>query len=98
MTSLGINFSDSCNWAEHIENITAAAWTRWNLLFYKTDSDKTVKSFSFVTRVPFSTRKSLTTIDARLHAYYFHSYGRFIAARSDLSVCCEFSQSRCMDK
>ena len=29
---LGITFSDSCNWAEHIENITAAAWTRLNFL------------------------------------------------------------------
>ena len=48
MTSLGITFSDSCNWAEQIENITAAAWTRLNLLFYKTDSDKTVQFFSFV--------------------------------------------------
>lgn len=29
---LGLTFSDSCNWAEHIENITAAAWTRLNLI------------------------------------------------------------------
>ena len=29
---LGITFSDSCNWAEHIENINAAAWTMLNLL------------------------------------------------------------------
>ena len=29
---LSLTFSDSCNWAEHIENITAAAWTRLNLL------------------------------------------------------------------
>ena len=29
---LGITFSNSCNWAEHIENISAAAWTRLNLL------------------------------------------------------------------
>ena len=29
---VGLTFSDSYNWAEHIENITAAAWTRLNLL------------------------------------------------------------------
>ena len=29
---LGLTFSNNCNWAEHINNITAAAWTRLNVL------------------------------------------------------------------
>ena len=29
---LGLTFTNNCNWAEHINNITAAAWTRLNLL------------------------------------------------------------------
>ena len=29
---LGLTFTNNCNWNEHINNITAAAWTRLNLL------------------------------------------------------------------
>ena len=29
---LGLTFTNNCNWAEHINNITAVAWTRLNLL------------------------------------------------------------------
>lgn len=29
---LGLTFSNTCNWAEHIRNITKAAWVRLNLL------------------------------------------------------------------
>ena len=28
---LGLTFTNNCNWAEHINNITTAAWTRLNL-------------------------------------------------------------------
>ena len=31
-THLGLTFTNNCNWTEHINNITAAAWTRLNLL------------------------------------------------------------------
>ena len=70
----------------------------------KTDSDKAVQSesFLFITRVPFSKRKSLATIsiDIQRHivTYYFHSYGKFISTMSDLRFCFEFSIVHCMDK